>query len=211
MLRVSFYDSNEDQCISLHHCHVSDEDLCGRGIWWFICLVTGTLAERVVIVMWPIRHKERVARKMWWSSCWRRWLSVYQMQCTHWAPIDLQTPWLDVFLTLKGNQRVGCVTMMLMTASLLFLITVSPHEIRNALTNQLLQGWREDEVIYAKYYAATSCTYILAFTNHTLNFSIYLSHQWLQISWSSQGTLLVPELGGFYLCWKVHTIQELHL
>ena len=22
---------------------------------------------------------------------------------------------------------------------------------------------------------------------------------------------LVPELGGFYLCWKVHTIQELHL
>ena len=22
---------------------------------------------------------------------------------------------------------------------------------------------------------------------------------------------VVPELGGFYLCWKVHTIQEFHL
>ena len=22
---------------------------------------------------------------------------------------------------------------------------------------------------------------------------------------------IVPELGGFYLCWKVHTIQEFHL
>ena len=31
------------------------------------------------------------------------------------------------------------------------------------------------------------------------------------IHYTSRELLIVPELGGFYLCWKVHTIQEFHL
>ena len=188
---------------------------------WLLVLITG---ERVVIVMWPTQHKERVTKKMLLvavvvillaSMALRVPDEVYTRGTyTHdnttitgcyydseetsdnfmsWYGFVIRFLWpfvlivtgniqLIVKLVLQNRERkrltgkgtqVGGVTMMLMIASLVFFISVSPNEIHKVFTEQLFPVWKKDHVDRAKYYFLRACTETLSLTNHTLNFFIY--------------------------------------
>ena len=202
------------------------DSVLGNMSYWLLALITG---ERVLIIMWPIKHKERVTRKAILmyaliiclvSLAPYIYIAMYGVSITYTIGTTRVTDcfvddikmgesydlvgWfvfvlrflLPFVLIMSGNlvlivklvhrsrsrkkltgkgKGAGAVTMMLMTASLAFLITVGPWAICYTFLNQLFPGWRYDHVMYAKFHFTNELVTLVSISNHTVNFFIYFT------------------------------------